>query len=192
MMLISNVPSMILHASRTAGSIVLPSPNYSKSSRYNHRACRQASHRCGLSSTAFMSGAGGLASYGTDIIEQCRQVATYVDRILKGAKPSDLPIQQPTKFEPSHQLEDGEIPRHCGLADATRPRRRGDRIRAALLRLLTAASVEGSGCRPSRTMPRAPGPASGSLQGRNPREVERWRCRDRYGDLGTWSRRAKW
>jgi hypothetical protein len=39
----------------------------------------------------------------------------------------------------------------------------------------------------SRTMPRAPGPASETLQGRTPREVERGRCRDRYGYLGTWS-----
>src|SRR5579872_6050943 len=48
-------------------------------------------------------------------------------------------------------------------------------------------NVEGSGCRPSRTMPRVLGPASGSLQGRNPREAALWRCRDRYGYLDIWS-----
>jgi len=42
--------------------------------------------------------AGGLISYGLDPIDQFRQGATYVDRILKGAKPADLPVQYPTKF----------------------------------------------------------------------------------------------
>jgi putative tryptophan/tyrosine transport system substrate-binding protein len=42
---------------------------------------------------------GGLMSYGVDVVELFRRSASYVDRILRGEKPGDLPVQQPTKFE---------------------------------------------------------------------------------------------
>jgi ABC-type uncharacterized transport system substrate-binding protein len=46
----------------------------------------------------FVTG-GGLISYGPDFVDQFRRAASYVDRILKGEKPADLPVQAPTKYE---------------------------------------------------------------------------------------------
>ena len=43
--------------------------------------------------------AGGLISYGSNFVEQFRLAATYIDRILKGEKPADLPVQTATKYE---------------------------------------------------------------------------------------------
>ena len=52
-----------------------------------------------ISPYRFYTEAGGLVSYGNDVTDSFRRAATYADRILKGAKPSELPVQAPVKFE---------------------------------------------------------------------------------------------
>ena len=53
----------------------------------------------------FFSKLGGLLSYGVDLTDNFRRAASYADRILKGAKPSDLPLQAPVKFELAINLQ---------------------------------------------------------------------------------------
>jgi putative ABC transport system substrate-binding protein len=47
----------------------------------------------------YFATSGGLMSYGTDVADIFRRAASYVDRILKGARPGELPVQAPTKYE---------------------------------------------------------------------------------------------
>jgi putative tryptophan/tyrosine transport system substrate-binding protein len=58
---------------------------------------------------SFLVDMGGLLSYGPDFHEQFREAAVYVDRILKGANPADLPVEQPTKFELEINLKTSKL-----------------------------------------------------------------------------------
>jgi putative ABC transport system substrate-binding protein len=57
----------------------------------------------------FFVAAGGLMSYGTEILEQYREAASYVDRILRGANPAELPVQAPTKYQTVLNLKTAKV-----------------------------------------------------------------------------------
>ena len=82
-----------------AGGIVL-SPDPFLNSRSKQLAALASAYTIpAISELRFFAAAGGLISYGIDDLALSRQVGIYAGRILKGERPADLPIQQPTKFE---------------------------------------------------------------------------------------------
>ena len=74
--------------------------------------------------------AGGLIAYSADVPALFQRAAVYVDKILKGAKPSDLPVEQPTTFRIGDQPEDRQGARPHDPAVAAAARRRGDPVSA--------------------------------------------------------------
>jgi putative ABC transport system substrate-binding protein len=80
---------------RSDALFVLPSPIFTRDRKQIVE--RAAKHR--LPAMYDHAEAGGLMSYGSSIVDLSRHAAAYIDKILKGAKPADLPIQQPAKYE---------------------------------------------------------------------------------------------
>jgi putative ABC transport system substrate-binding protein len=71
---------------------------------------------------------GGLMSYAPNLVDQFRRAASYIDRILKGEKPAELPVQAPAKYELVVNLKTARGARARNSALSARPRRRGDRV----------------------------------------------------------------
>ena len=77
------------------------------------------------SPTSFFAGEGGLASYSANQEETLRKAASYVDRILRGARPADLPVEQPTTYELIVNLKTAKV---LGVTVPMVVRLRADRI----------------------------------------------------------------
>ena len=90
----------VMQHGNATGFIVLGEPLFAccgNNTRINELAVR--SGLAAMWPTRHGAEAGGLMSYGNTVFDRFRRAATYVDKILKGAKPGDLPMEQPTKFE---------------------------------------------------------------------------------------------
>jgi putative ABC transport system substrate-binding protein len=96
----SELESVVAAQARAPNSGVIVMPNAFMAAHRAEVTSLVARHRLpAVSPYRFYTELGGLLSYGNDIVDNYRRAATYVDRILKGAKPSELPIQAPVKFD---------------------------------------------------------------------------------------------
>ena len=121
----SSTPSKSSRAMGIGGSINLPDV-----STTNHRdliIALAARHRLpAVYPYRHFAASGGLMSYGSDLADVYRRAASYVDRILKGAAPGDLPVQAPSKVRACNQSQNRQRAGPHRAAVMARPRRRGD------------------------------------------------------------------
>jgi putative ABC transport system substrate-binding protein len=96
----SDLESVVAAQARqpNGGLIVMPD-TFTTAHREKITALAARHHLPAVYPFRYFSYVGGLLSYGTDLVYDFRRTATYADRILKGAKPSELPVQAPVKFE---------------------------------------------------------------------------------------------
>ena len=96
----SEMESAVIAFSREPGGGLIVMPDSFNIVHRNQIIALATLHRLPIISPyQFMAEEGGLMSYGVEPVELFRRAAAYVDRILKGAKPAELPVQAPTKFE---------------------------------------------------------------------------------------------
>jgi putative ABC transport system substrate-binding protein len=95
---IAGIEEAIAAAAREPGGGLIALPDSFNTTHHNDIIAAAARHRLPLIGTPEYPRAGGLMSYWFDVAEQYGQAASYIDRILKGASPSDLPVQYPTKY----------------------------------------------------------------------------------------------
>jgi putative tryptophan/tyrosine transport system substrate-binding protein len=96
----AEVEGVIEHVARESASALVVLPDLFTATNRQSIIAFAAQHRLpAVYPFRYFVANGGLMSYGIEMLETYRQAASYVDRILKGERPSDLPVQQPTKFE---------------------------------------------------------------------------------------------
>ncbi len=85
--------------SERAGALIVPAPMFGPYRKELAEFAEKKKLPLIFDTKGPVEEAGALMSYGPDFHDMWRRAATYVDKILKGAKPADLPVEQPTKFE---------------------------------------------------------------------------------------------
>jgi putative ABC transport system substrate-binding protein len=96
---VHDVASIAALASRKDGGFLVLPDFFAIANRAPLLAAIEQAHLPAVFCIRVFVDEGGLMSYSTDSAEQLRRAAGYIDRILKGARPADLPVQNPTKFE---------------------------------------------------------------------------------------------